>query len=241
MTRMISVGLIGDHDPAVTAHRAIPEALRLAGDALAVTARPTWIPTDEITGPGRVAGFDGLWAVPSTPYRSMEGALRAIRHAREEDVPFLGTCGGFQHAIVEYARNVLGWADADHAETTPGASRAVIGLLSCALVETMQPVLLRAGTRIARAYGSDETMEGYHCRYGLNPLFEQALLSGPLRIGAVDDDGAVRAVELEGHPFFVATLFQPERAALDGRTPPIVAEFLRRCALRAAQTPGAPA
>lgn len=224
---MPRIGLIGDFDAAVPAHRAIPVALRLAGDALALAVEAEWIPTDDIRDPSRVRGFDGLWCVPASPYRNMEGALCAIRFAREHARPFLGTCGGFQHAVVEYARNVLGWADAEHAETAPAAARPVIAPLACALVEAKGAVRFRPGSRIAAAYGSGEALEGYRCRYGLNPDFQAALVSGPLRVGAEDEAGDVRAVELDGHPFFLATLFQPERAALDGRLPPLVAAFVR--------------
>jgi CTP synthase (UTP-ammonia lyase) len=230
---MPRIGLIGDFNATVPAHQAIPVALRLAGDALALAVDSEWIPTEDIRDEARVSSFDGLWCVPASPYRSMDGALRAIRFAREFARPFLGTCGGFQHAIIEYARNVLGWTDAEHAETTPSAARAVIAPLACALVETRASVRLRPGSRIAAAYGSAEATEGYRCRYGLNPEFQAALVSGPLRIGAQDATGEVRAVELDGHPFFVATLFQPERAALEGHLPPIVAAFVRSAAAHA--------
>ncbi|GLH68891.1 hypothetical protein GETHPA_04240 [Geothrix rubra] len=230
MRMKVVIGLVGDYEPSVPAHQAIPLALGQAGRAMGFEVRFEWVPTDEIRSVSRFSGLDGLWCVPASPYRSMDGALLAIRHAREGAVPFLGTCGGFQHAVVEYARNVLGWADADHAETSPDAARAVIAPLACALVETMGPVRLFPGTRIAAAYGATETREGYRCRYGLNPEFQAALVAGPLRAAADDATGEVRAVELDGHPFFVATLFQPERAALMGRTPPLVAAFARACA-----------
>ncbi|WP_437995439.1 CTP synthase [Sorangium sp. So ce185] len=233
MTSTIQVGLVGDRDDAVTAHRAIPVALRLAGEALATPLAFAWVPTEEVADASRVARYDALWCVPASPYRSMEGALRAIRFAREQRRPFLGTCGGFQHAIVEYARHVLGWPDAEHAETAPEARRAVIAPLECALVEATGTVRFRAGSRIAQAYGRAEATEGYRCRYGLNPEFQAALVSGPLRVSAEDDAGDVRAVELDGHPFFVATLFQPERAALAGQLPPLVAELIRACSGRA--------
>ncbi|HEX9080814.1 MAG TPA: CTP synthase, partial [Holophagaceae bacterium] len=212
------------------AHRAIPLALENAGKALGLQVGFEWIPTEEIRSESRLAPFDGLWCVPASPYRSMEGALLAIRYAREGAVPFLGTCGGFQHAVVEYARNVLGWADADHAETAPEAARPVVAPLACALVETVGSVRLFPGTRLAAAYGSGEAREGYRCRYGLNPAFQAALLAGPLRAAADDESGDIRAVELEGHPLFVATLFQPERAALQGRPAPLAAAFLQACA-----------
>jgi CTP synthase (UTP-ammonia lyase) len=87
-----------------------------------------------------------------------------------------------------------------------------------------------ADSRIFAAYGKREATEGYHCRYGLNPEFQYRLTSGPLRATAEDELGEVRAVELTGHPFFVATLFQPERAALTGNIPPRVGAFIRSIA-----------
>jgi CTP synthase (UTP-ammonia lyase) len=221
------IALVGDYDETVPAHRAIPRALELAADTLSRPVVGEWIPTETITDTSRVADFDGIWCVPASPYRSMEGALSAIRYAREQERPFLGTCGGFQHAVIEYARNVLSWADAEHAETAPDAVRPVITPLACSLVEATDAIRFRDGSRIAAAYGVSEAVEGYRCRYGLNPTFQEALVAGPLRIGAEDDAGEVRAVELDGHPFFVATLFQPERAALTDRLPPLVAAFIR--------------
>jgi CTP synthase (UTP-ammonia lyase) len=234
MTARTSVGLVGDYDEAVPAHRAIPLALRAAADEAAVSVGFDWVPTYEILDASRVSDFSGLWCVPGSPYRSMEGALTAIRFAREKRRPFLGTCGGFQHAIIEYARNALGWTDAEHAETAPEARRLVITPLACQLVEASDVVRFRAGSRIASCYGREESTEGYRCRYGVSPELRTALLSGPMRIGAGDRDGEIRAVELDDHPFFVATLFQPERAALQGRVPPLVAAFVRACAARAA-------
>ncbi|MDP2371963.1 CTP synthase [Rhodoferax sp.] len=233
MRKNITVGLIGDRDQSVPAHQAIPLALQLAADALHIEVGHEWVPTEQVTpiaGISRISQFDGLWCVPGSPYRSMDGALLSIRHARERAIPFLGTCGGFQHAIVEYARNVLGWADAEHAETAPGAARVVISALECALVETTSSVRLFPGTRIASAYGVNETREGYRCRYGLNPEFQAALVAGPLRAAADDETGEVRAVELDDHPFFVATLFQPERAALEGQSAPLIVSFVSACA-----------
>ena len=227
MTVAIRIGLIGDYSATVTAHQAIPRALDLVGAAAGTSVSCEWVPTEQIDDVSRVFGFDGLWCVPASPYRSMDGALRAIRFAREKGRPFLGTCGGFQHAIIEYARNVLGWLDAEHAETAPSAARPVITPLSCALVEKTDTIRFRKGSILAAAYGCLEAKEGYHCSYGINPAFLSTIVSGPLHVSAEDRAGEVRAVELEGHPFFVATLFQPERAALTGNVPPLVAAFVR--------------
>ena len=237
MTMVTRIGLVGDYDKTVPAHRAIPVALELAKKALGSSIQWEWVPTEEVQNTSRIRGFDGLWCVPASPYRSMEGALCAIQFAREQGRPFLGTCGGFQHAIVEYARNVLGWADAEHAETAPDAARLVIAPLACSLVETTDVVHFRAGSRIGAVYGCDESVEGYQCRYGVNPEFQDIVICEPLRIGAQDAAGEIRAVELDGHPFFVATLFQPERLALRGQLSPIVAAFVRSSAMHAAAQP----
>jgi len=223
----LHIGIVGDRDDRITAHRGIAAALPLTAQALDVDLRASWLGTDTITDARVLDGIDGVWCIPGSPYRSMDGALLAIRHARERGVPFLGTCGGFQHAVLEHARHLLGWSDADHAETAPDAPRAVIALLECALVEASETVRLAPGSRIARAYGSETAHEGYHCRYGLNPRFREALLEGPLRATAFDEQGEVRAIERDDHPFFVATLFQPERAALQGRMPPLVRAFVQ--------------
>ncbi|WP_263316927.1 CTP synthase C-terminal region-related (seleno)protein [Montanilutibacter psychrotolerans] len=221
------IALVGDFNEAVLAHRAIPQALAMSAQALGITLDVRWLATDTLRADDDLAGFAGVWCVPASPYRSMDGALLAIRHARTRQLPFLGTCGGFQHAIVEYARNVLGWADADHAETAPDAARAVIVPLACSLVEVAEPVIFRPGSRIAEAYATEWIEEGYHCRYGLADGFRDAAFAdGALRIGAVDEHGDVRAIELRDHPFFVATLFQPERAALRGDPCPLVRAFV---------------
>jgi CTP synthase (UTP-ammonia lyase) len=226
----LRIGLIGDYDPNVTAHQAIPLALALAESETDLPLALEWLPTDSITAAADLSRHDGLWCVPASPYRSMDGALRAIRFARETPRPFLGTCGGFQHALVEYARSVLGWADADHAESAAGVGRAVVSPLACALVEATGSVRFTPGSRIAEAYGRLEAEEGYHCSYGLNPAFASQFFAGRLRQTALDAGGEVRAVELDGHPFFVATLFQPERAALAGVLPPLVRAFVHAVA-----------
>jgi CTP synthase (UTP-ammonia lyase) len=230
MTTAIQIGIVGDRDDRITAHQGINAALPLVARALDVDLRFRWLSTDAITSVAELRDCHGLWCAPGSPYRSMDGALLAICHAREARVPFLGTCGGFQHAVLEHARHVLGWADADHAETAPNAPRAVITLLTCALVEAGETVHLVPGSRIARAYGAERAHEGYHCRYGLNPAFRDALIGGPLTATAFDDQGEVRAIEHKDHPFFLATLFQPERAALRGEVPPLVRAFVAACA-----------
>lgn len=221
MSTLVNIAIVGDRDDTIAAHRAIPLALANAASALGVELVFDWLASDAIPETGRLAAYDAFWAVPGSPYRSLEGALRAIGHARTAGRPFLGTCGGFQHAILEYARHVLDWPDAMHAESDPGLGRPVIAALECSLVEARGSVTLAPGSRIARAYAAVTAPTVYRCRYGLNPEFRAALTAGTLRGVAEDERGELRAIELDGHPFFVATLWQPERAALEGQRVPL--------------------
>src|SRR5687768_1244278 len=181
------IALVGDHDESVVAHRAIPRALALA------TPEPgwRWLHTTTLMGEvaARLEAFDGIWVVPGSPYADTAGAIAAIRFAREQGRPFLGTCGGFQHALLEYAGAVWGVRSPRHAEVDPDAADPVIAPLSCELVEKTGTIRFEAGSRLAAVHGVAETVEGYHCRYGLNPKYANRLASGPLRVAARDLDG----------------------------------------------------
>lgn len=227
---MPSIALIGDYSPEVTAHRAIPRALELTRAESASDLSWQWINTRDLHTPSReLADFSGIWVVPASPYENTAGALDAIRFAREARRPFLGTCGGFQHALIEFARDVLGLADADHAETNPTGPTLLVTRLACSLVEQTTPLRFTPGSLIRAAYGTDAAVEGYRCNFGPNPAHVPALERAGLRFTAFDDTGAPRAAELapSAHPFFVGTLFQPERAALRDVTPPLVRAFVR--------------
>lgn len=225
----LNIALIGDYDPDVTAHQAIKQALPMSANAIGVEVCSQWLATDRIDADTDLSVFDGFWCVPASPYQSLDGALRAITFARTRQRPFLGTCGGFQHALLEYARNVLGWHDAKHGELNPDSTRALLTPLSCAPVETVDSIRLVDGSHIARLYGARETHEGYRCRYGINPQFQNEVLAQDLYASGHDSQGDIRAVELRSHPFFIATLFQPERAALLGRPVPLVNALLMAC------------
>jgi CTP synthase (UTP-ammonia lyase) len=214
--------LVGDYNPEVIAHQAIPKALELAADGTQV--QPTWLDTESALT-ADLNAYDGFWCVPASPYRSMEGALRAIRFAREGNRPFLGTCGGCQHAVIEFSRNVLHIAGAGHTEVDTSAADPVITNLACALIEADECLRTVDGSRLKEIYGTEEIRETYHCSYGLNPAYLQHLADGGLRIGVIAN-GEARGLELAGHPFFFATLFQPERSALKGNRHPLIAAFV---------------
>lgn len=232
MATTIRIGLIGDRSDNVRAHRAIPRAFELVAGEGEPRAELEWLPTDGVIAAGTEAlsAFDGLWCVPGSPYASMDGALAAIRFAREQGVPFLGTCGGFQHAVLEVVRNVVGEREADHTESNPSAGVPVIHRLACSLVGLRGRVRFVEGSLVAGAYGASEAEEGYHCNYGVNPAYLGLVEASPLRVVARDEEGSVRAVELGGHPFFVATLFQPELSAFQGTVHPLVRAFARAAA-----------
>ena len=225
---MKRIALVGDYDANIVAHRAIPIALKLAVDELRADVTFEWVASRELqpNAEARLEPCAALWCVPGSPYQNTEGVIEAIRFARLRNRPFLGTCGGFQHALLEYAQAV--WCiDALHAETNPEAEDPLIAPLVCSLVEVRGGLNFEPGSRLRAIYGRDSANEEYHCNYGLNPRYASRLQSGPLKIAARDDEGSVRAVELDEHPFFIGTLFQPERAALREQTPPLVTAFVR--------------
>ena len=218
------IALVGDYSVDVLAHGAIPRALQLARDAIGAPVEWHWVGTRDIRDAARdLASFAAVWVVPASPYENMEGALAAIRFARETGRPFLGTCGGFQHALIEFARNVAGLVTADHAETNPGADIVVVTSLACSLVERTNEVRFVRGSRLHEIYGRDTAHERYHCNYGVNPAHRITLERAGLQFTAFDDGDDIRGAELSpaAHPFFIGTLFQPERAALRGELPPL--------------------
>ena len=228
------IALVGDRSANVRAHARIPviiDAL-LAREGLALD--PYWIATPDV-GESDLSGFDAIWAVPGSPYESAEGALAAIRIAREQRIPFLGTCGGFQYALLEYARDVCGLAGVENAEVTPDASEYLIVPLECSLMGHEEAVMIVPGTLAAGISGPGRRTERYHCSYGLNPDYLEALADGGLRFSGFDDGGQVRIAELPGHPFFLCTLFQPELHG-DGTQPhPIIRAFAVAAAERVAR------
>jgi CTP synthase (UTP-ammonia lyase) len=123
-----TIAALGDRDPAYLTHREIDDAIRLAPAGI----EPHWVATDSQEA-RRIDSFDALWVLPGTPYRDDDVVYAAIRFAREQGLPVLGTCGGFQYMAVEFARNAAGIRGATHAETDPDGE-AIVGALSCSLV-----------------------------------------------------------------------------------------------------------
>jgi len=238
-THTAKVALVGDRSPHVRSHTRIPlllEALRQR-DGIALDAY--WVPTEE-ANTTRLDRFDGIWLLPGSPYRSETGALHAVRTARENGIAYLGTCGGFQHALLEFARNVCGLTTAGHAENTPHAESPLIAPLACSLIGHEGMVSITPGSAAEHILGVDRTMERYHCGYGLDPRYRDVLSAHGMRFTGHDGPD-VRIAELPGHPFFLSTLFQPELAIDDGRRHPIVRAFAHAAVAHAAGRATVPA
>ena len=233
----IPIAIIGDFDASRATHTATDEALSHAAGSLGVELKPTWLPTPELLEllPRALESFAGFLVAPGSPYRSVDGALRAIRHARERGKPVLGTCGGFQHVILEFARNVLGLHRAQHAEYEPHAAELVIQPLACSLSGQRAAVLLKRGTSAASFYGAEFVTEEYRCSFGLAPSYAPSLERAGLTVSGEDATGEPRIIELARHPFYLATLFVPQLSSQPHRPHPLFKAFIS-----AAQgTPGA--
>ncbi len=218
---------LGDRDPGYLTHREVDAALAL------FPAGTDWVGTSSSTARD-LDGCSGIWLLPGTPYRDADAALAAIRYCLVAGAPFLGTCGGFQHALVELARGQAGIADAEHEETNPEAATLVISRLACSLYGEVRTVTPVPGTRFAEICGV-EPFEGYHyCGYGLDPAYVAPLLRAGVVVGATAPDAGVEAIELPGHRFFLATAFQPQVGTSEtGGLSPLLEAFVAAAALGA--------
>jgi CTP synthase (UTP-ammonia lyase) len=220
MNKTLTVGLIGDQLPEYQrAQYAAVEMIKRAAAELGVSAKVRWIATPSLDGAGAeslLAEADALWASPGSPYLSIEGALKGIRFARERGWPLLGACAGFQHIVLEYARNVMGIADAAHQEYDPDAPTLLLTALVCPVATQVLQINLQPDSFPARVYGRTEIEEYYYCNYGINPEFQRAVDEGGLKVVGRDHDGEPRVLHLPGHRFYVATLFVPGASYTEG-------------------------
>ncbi|HTB13261.1 MAG TPA: hypothetical protein VK752_16875 [Bryobacteraceae bacterium] len=221
------IGIIGDFNAGNPTHVATNSGLQHASVALGVPIDVAWLPTDRTHNFGQ---YQGLVCSPGSPYKSMEGALTGIRYARENGIPFVGTCGGFQHLVIEYARNVMGFTDATHAESDPYASCLFITPLSCSLVGKTMEVAIKPGSKAALAWQSTRSMEKFYCNFGLNPEYQGQLEKSGLEITGKDQNNEPRIAELASHPFFLGTLFVPQASSEPGNPHPLILEFCRAAA-----------
>jgi CTP synthase (UTP-ammonia lyase) len=222
---MTRIALIGDRSATVRSHARIPTLLEALRERDQIDLDAYWIPTPEAGDAGTLRGFDGVWMVPGSPYRSEAGAVAAARIARESGIPFLGTCGGFQHAMLEFARDVCGLPSASHTEYGSGGGDGFIVELSCSLAGHEAAINLTPGSLVEQLLGTSRTIERYNCSYGVDPSYVELLRGYGMCFTGVDDDGEVRVAELPEHPFFLTTLFQPELSGDGTSAHPVIRGF----------------
>lgn len=225
MHAILKIALVGDYDPQVLAHQAIPKALKL-NTSQQIEYR--WIHSSAVDLQD-LSQFDGIWCVPKSPYDNMENVLSVIRFAREHEKPFLGTCAGYQHAALEFARNALGYKEAGNAEVDLETPMPLISALVCRLNNEQKGIVLKENSRIRLLYAQSEIAEAFNCGFGVNPKYLNLFAESELLFSSVDQYGDPKSLELRSHPFFIGTAFQPERSALQNKQHPIIKAFLNAC------------
>jgi CTP synthase (UTP-ammonia lyase) len=242
VSNAVRIGILGDFNPEFRSHHATRDSLQHSARKLNLEVESEWIPTPAAAASGAHAlleGFDGLWAAPGSPYKSFDGMLKGIEFARRCDWPFLGTCGGFQYALIEFARNVVGIADADSAENNSGSKNIVIYPVACAvsgrvgdapkLSGAVPEIRLRPGSYLQSFYGKDKEVvsEEFFCNFEVNPEYEWCAMEAGFPVVARGMQGEVRAIESPAHRFFIATLFQPQLSSTESHPHPLVSAFVQ--------------
>ena len=243
MTDPVRIGVLGDYDPKSPTLPAIEKSLQHASAKLSLPVEAEWIATSDILTPEvlkKLETFDGIWAAPGSPYKSFDGMLTGIEFARRRDWPFLGTCGGFQYALIECARNVLGIKDADSAENNSGSKNIIIYPVSCAspnkskgapkLSGTIPEIRLRPGSYLHSFYSQDTVAEEFFCNFEVNPDYEWAAMEAGFPVVARGSQGEIRAIESPTHRFYVATLYQPQLSSKASAPHPLVMAFVQAAA-----------
>ncbi len=238
MEEIIKIGIIGDYEENRVSHQATNEAIRHCSEHLCLQTQTTWLPTPELEGDLSAlrSGYDAFWCAPGSPYQSFSGAIRAIQYIREGDAPFLGTCGGFQHAVMEYAMHVLGMEHVAHEELhgreeRSEASGFFIQPLSCSLIGETKTIYLKRDSMIYHIYEKADCIEEkYNCNFGLNPVYQDTLQCNGFHVAGVDEQGEVRIFELSGKAFYIATLFQPQLGSTEQAPHKLILRYLEEAA-----------
>lgn len=224
----MKIGIVGDYNPGYPSQQATNEALTHSIKKNKAPMEYDWIPTASI--PEQLdtikKNYKGFWIAPGVP-ESVSGVLQIINYAREHNIPLIGTCGGFQNIILEYAKNKLRIDDADHEERNPDASRLVISKLTCSLVGQKGEVHIKSPSMVSNMYQKQTVIEQFRCSYGLNPEYEAPIHEAGLSIVGTDIEGRPRIVELQGHPFFIGTLFVPQLSSTEENPHCLIDSFIR--------------
>ncbi len=243
MSDATRIAILGDYDPKSPTLPSIEKSLQHAAAKLKIAVESEWLATPSLVEPnaGKILEtFDGIWAAPGSPFKSFDGMLKGIEFARRRDWPFLGTCAGFQYALIECARNVLGMKDADSAENNSGSKNIIIYPVACAvpnqkkgapkLSGAIPEIRLRPGSYLHSFYTQDVVTEEFFCNFEVNPDYEWAAMEAGFPVVARGPQGEIRAIESPTHRFYIATLFQPQLSSKAGKPHPLVMAFVQAAA-----------
>ena len=180
---------------------------------------------------------DGILVPGGFGNRGIEGKIEAVRFARESNIPFLGICLGMQMAAIEFARNVLGLTDANSSEFNEDTLYPIIDLMPDQVDISDKGGTMRLGaypcrisdnTKMARAYKSESISERHRHRYEFNNSYREAFQSAGMILSGLSPNGnLVEAMELSGHPWFVAVQYHPEFKSRPNRAHPLFREFVK--------------
>jgi CTP synthase len=238
----VRVGIVGKYIELKDSYISISEALLHAGARESINADIEWISAEDLVSGNvadRLRGLNGIVIPGGFGHRGVEGKLEAVEYARTHKIPYFGLCLGLQCAVIEFARNVLGWSQANTTENDPNTPHPVIALLEEQSGVTQKGGTMRLGVydsmlapnSISRhCYGQDTITERHRHRYEFNPLFRKQLEAAGLRVAGTSPDGQlVEIVELDGHPWFVAVQFHPEFTSRFLSPHPLFRGFLKSC------------
>lgn len=225
------IAILGDFNPVYQTHHRLNDSVKHISKLFSEDLQFDWIGTD-IFDAQKVFGnlYSGLWIAPGSPYKDMHNVLNAIKYVRENNIPTLGNCGGFQHMIIEFARNVCGIKNADHEETNPGATDLIISKLSCSLVGMEEEItIIDTNSILYNTIKKTKLVGKYFCSYGMNEKYVSELEDKGLSFTAKSADNQFRALEIKSHRFFIGTLFQPALTSTINEPDPVIVEFTRQC------------
>lgn len=226
---VFKIAILGDFNPAYSTHHALNDSIRQLKNLFQEETQFDWISSDTMNFKAAFHNmYCGLWIAPGSPYKDMDNVLNTITYTRENNIPTFGNCGGFQHMIIEFARKVCGITNAGHEETDPNSSDLLISKLSCSLVEQEEELKIIDTNSILFDTIKEESLLGrYFCSYGINSKYINTLELNGLKLTAMSEDGQVRAFEINSHPFFVGTLFQPALTSTFDEPNPLIVKFVK--------------
>ena len=229
-----TIAVVGEYYEGFEPHEKLNASLEHVKQKFGYNFDYEWVNTLMVEQHGEklLKKYSGIWSAPGSPFLSLEGALYAITFARVNNIPHLGTCAGFQHTIIEFARNVLGIKEAQHEEYDANASSLFISKLVCSLAGKKMKIFLHEESKAFSCYNQKEIAENYYCNFGINPKFQDELNHPSLLISGVDQDDEIRIIEIPENKFFVATLFVPQTNSTIEIPHPLIHEFLKASLFR---------